>query len=230
MQKQPAFKDTKKIIKKFQEICDKNKDIDLKVSWCKKTDPTCKYIKVVWANPFKLDVDNCGEVSKASAKEIDLMYAIGNPDLVHDIYVPVYPNILRTPRVYTRHQDEYRYMTNVTFNRIHDDYFWTEKLEKTLEVIREYLKNAKKSEHKRFYDIAVAMINNDDTFGASIDISLDSEMRGRHVYLDIKHSDKVSLHMVADNKELVTFTPEESESLYCLYHYNKSFQKYWRGW
>lgn len=26
IQKQPVFKDTKKIVKKFQEICDKNKD------------------------------------------------------------------------------------------------------------------------------------------------------------------------------------------------------------
>ena len=29
--KRPVFKDTKKIVKKFQEICDKNKDIDLHV-------------------------------------------------------------------------------------------------------------------------------------------------------------------------------------------------------
>lgn len=31
MLKRPVFKDTKKIVKKFQEIRDKNKDIDLHV-------------------------------------------------------------------------------------------------------------------------------------------------------------------------------------------------------
>ena len=226
MHKQPAFKDTKKIIKKFQEICDKNKDIDLNVRLRKKIDPTSKYIEIVWTNPYKLEVDNFDEVTHAADNEIVLLYAVGNPSLTHDIYVPVNPEIKRTPKLSPHHQDVYRFMTDVTFEHEHDEYFWEEKLEKTLSVIREYLNNAKKSDNERFYDMAVAMINNDDVI-ACVDISLEPEMRGRYVYIDLEHYDKVSLHM-ADDKELVTFTQEESEMLYCLYHYNKSFQKYWQ--
>ena len=181
MQKRPVFKDTKKIIKKFQEICDWNKDIDLHVHWDKKCDPTGKYISLVWTNPYKLNV-------------------------------------------------EYRFVTDVKFELEHYEYFWEEKLEKALTVIREYLKIAKKSDHERFYDIAMAMINRYREYCAQIDISLKSqEMLGRMVYLDLKHPDKVTLHMCMDGSVLATFTPEESERLYCIHQYNQSFQKAWRG-
>lgn len=229
MVKQPVFKDTKKIIKKFQEICDKNKDIDLRVQWVKKIDPTGKYISLVWTNPCKLDVNCYGHVSVAADKATALMYAVGNPNLVHDLYVPTHPEIQRTPRIYSDHKDEYRFVTDVKFELDHYEYFWEEKLEKALGVIREYLKLAKRTNHERFYDIATAMVNNNDIC-ASVDISLESEMRGRVVYLDLKRSNKVLLHAGADNRVLATFTPEESERLYCIYHYNKSFQKAWRRW
>lgn len=231
MLKQPVFKDTKKIVKKFQEICDKNKDIDLHVHWVKKLDPTGKYISLVWTNPCKLNVNCYGYVSMAANKETALMYAVGNPNLVHDLIVPVHPEIQRTPQLYSDHQDEYRFVTDVKFEHEHYEYFWEEKLEKALSVIREYLKIAKKSDHERFYDIAVAMINKYHEYCAQIDVSLKSqEMQGRMVYLDLKHPDKVTLHMCMDDSVLATFTPEESERLYCIYHYNKTFRKYWRGW
>lgn len=230
--KQPVFKDTKKIVKKFQEICDKNKDIDLHVHWCKKLDPTGKYISIVWNNPCKLDVNCYGYVSMAANKETSLVLAVydGNPKLTHDIYVPVHPEIKRTPQLYSEHQDEYRFVTNVKFEHEHYYYDWEKKIYETLAVIREYLKIAKKSDHERFYDISTAMINKYHEYFAQIDVSLDShEMQGRMVYLDLKHPDKVTLHMCMDDSVLATFTPEESERLYCLYHYNKTFQKVWRG-
>ena len=172
--KRPVFKDTKKIVKKFQEICDKNKDIDLHVQWVKKLDPTGKYISLVWTNPCKLSVNCYGYVSMAANKETTLMYAVGNPNLVHDLHVPVHPEIQRTPQLYSDHQDEYRFVTDVKFELDHYEYLWEEKLEKTLVVIREYLRIAKKSDHERFYDIATAMINKYHEYCAQIDVSLES--------------------------------------------------------
>lgn len=226
------FKDTNEIVKRFQQICDKNKDIDLHVHWCKKLDPTGRYISLVWTNPCKLNVNCYGHVSIAANKETPIAHAIynGNPMLTHDMHVPTYPEIQRTPQLYSDHQDEYRLVTDVKFKLEHFYYDWEKQIDETLAVIREYLKIVKKSDHERFYDVAMVMINKYHEYCAQIDVSLEEGMQGRMVYLDLKHKDKVTLHKCMDDSVLAEFTPEESESLYCLYHYNQSFKKAWRRW
>lgn len=226
----PIFPDYYKVLVKFQSIVDKNPDLKLKV--CSDTSAQTnagRFIDLRWNNPYHLEKIH-GKYSLDKDKWQIILWAEGKPNLEYDMQVFREAEIVHTEKIFSGHDDEYRFVTGMKFDDLCAQYDWEEKLNKTLDKIREYIKLAKRTKHQYFFDAAMHMVETSDCAFEPMDLAIndtkEEQLRGRHVFLDMSDFKNLKLRMCANNKVVASFNEKESEKLYCIRNYNEFF----RGW
>ena len=227
----PIFPDYYKVLVKFQSIVDKNPDLNLKVySDTRAQTNAGRFIEIRWYNPYHLKRDIYGKYSLNKDNCQIILLAEGNPNLKYDMKVFREAEIVHTESLYHGHDDEYRFVTGMKFDDFCIQYDWEEKLNKTLNKIREYIKLAKRTKHQYFFDAAMHMVETSDCAFEPMDLAIndtkEERLRGRYVFLDMSDFKNLKLRMCANNKVVASFNEKESEKLYCIRNYNEFF----RGW
>lgn len=227
----PIFPDYYKVLVKFQSIVDKNPDLKLKVYTDARAQPNAgRFLHVMWNNPYHLERNMHGMYSLNKDKWQIILVAEGNPNLKYDISVFRNAEIERTEQIFPSQDDEYHFVTGMKFDDFCIQYNWEEKLNKTLNKIREYIKLAKRTKHQYFFDAAMHMVETSDCAFELMDLDVndteEEQLRSRHVFLDMRDFKNLKLRMCANDKVVASFNEKESEKLYSIRNYNEFF----KGW
>ena len=227
----PIFPDYYKVLVKFQSIVDKNPDLNLKVCTDTRAQTNAgRFIHVMWNNPYHLEKNMYGNYSLNKDKWQIILLAEGKFNLEYDMSVFRNAEIERTEKIFSSQDDEYRFVTGMKFEDFCIQYDWEEKLNKTLNKIREYIKLAKRTKHQYFFDAAMHMVETSDCAFELMDLDInnteDEQLRSRHVFLDMRDFKNLKLRMCANDKVVASFNEKESEKLYCIRNYNEFF----KGW